>query len=203
MKKITLTLLLIGATLFSTAYANDASVNLANQFKNISTIQGDFTQAVYSQGNQMLASSAGSFKIKRPNQFRWSVLTPMKQLTIADGKQIWLYQPDLMQVTESAMTSRIGHTPLAILSGSTSALGESYAITQPNKNTYQLIAKSTSGAFHKIILTMNGNRISEMVLYDTLGQKTKVTFSHVQIDGKIKENAFQFVAPKGVDVIKS
>lgn len=203
MKHITVKLILMGLMLFNIADANQASKHLANQFKNISTIQGNFTQIVYSQDNQMLASSKGSFKIKRPNQFRWNVITPMQQLTIADGKNIWLYQPDLEQVVESVMTSKIGHTPLAILSGSTSILSKTYIITQPSSNTYQLLAKNTSGAFHKIILTMEGNKISQMQLYDTLGQKTKVTFSRVQINEPINENAFQFVVPKGVDVIKS
>lgn len=203
MQQFTIKLALMGLMLFNSVNANQASENLANQFKAVSTIQGDFTQVVYSQNKQVLASSKGNFKIKRPNQFRWNAITPLQQLTIADGKTIWLYQPDLEQVTESVMTSRIGHTPLAILSGSSSALSQSYTITQSATDSYQLIAKSATDAFHKILITIKDKKISEMDLYDTLGQKTKVMFSKVQLNSPINKNAFQFVAPKGVDVIKS
>jgi outer membrane lipoprotein carrier protein len=184
------------------AIANTASEKLAAIFKPVTTITGQFTQTVYDQNGQAIAKSNGDFSIQRPNHFRWSVNNPMQQLTIADGKKLWLYQPDLLQVTVSPMTQKIGHTPLAILSGSTTALNSTYSITQQSAKQFTLVAKQQNNTFTKIVLLFAGARIEQMQLFDSLNQKTIIDFSNVKLNASINNNAFKFAIPKGVDVIK-
>lgn len=200
MKKILIIVLFSLSTLVS---ANQASNNLANIFKSVRSLQGKFVQQVYDQNKHVIARTTGQFIIQRPNKFRWQVTSPLKQLTIANGKKLWLYQPDLQQVTTSGMSQKIGQTPLAILSGSTEALNKAYAITQTGKTQYQLTAKQVDSAFSQIDLLMNGRAIEKMTLKDSLGQQTVVNFSAVRVNAKVSPDMFEFSIPKGVDVIKS
>jgi outer membrane lipoprotein carrier protein len=194
---------LLSLTLFTTTFANTASDNLVAAFKNTTTIQGQFTQRVYNQRQHLLSSSHGNFKIQRPNKFVWNVTKPMAQLTIADGKQIWLYQPDLLQVTVSPMTQKIGATPLAILSGSTAALTQNFTMKQLGPQKYALTAKQSDSAFSKITLQLAGKTIKKMQLADSFGQKTVINFTDVSINNTLAKKAFTFTPPKGVDVIKN
>lgn len=193
------TILLI---LSSTLYANDAADSLIDLFSNTQTISGKFTQTVYDQSGKSLAKSSGNFIIQRPNKFRWDVKTPMQQLTIADGNKIWLYQPDLMQVTVSRMTQKVGQTPLAILSGSSAALQNNFLIRSNGNNGYKLISKVNQSPFKVIMLYFVNNKISQMQLYDNLGQKTQINFSGVTSNESVSNNAFRFRVPKGVDIIR-
>lgn len=202
MKKFRLISILLLTLIAHCSFANSPSNKLANLFSSVNTIQGHFTQTVFGQDDHAMATSKGIFIIKRPNQFRWNVVSPMQQLTIADGQRIWLYQPDLQQVTVSQMRKSMGHTPLAILSGSTNVLKQSYVITQPNSSTFNLKSKTQNSPFQTIILTFAQQKITQMQLFDALGQKTIINFADVSLNAAIKKNAFQFVVPKGVDVIK-
>ena len=182
-------------------FANPAG-DLANIFKDINTIKGQFKQMVYDGDKQVLGTSTGNFVIKRPNQFRWNAISPLQQLTIADGKQIWLYQPDLQQVTVAAMSKRMGQTPLAILSGSISALTNNYTITRTKEGVFVLVSKQSSDIFHKIELSLTDDHLNKMILYDTLGQQTVIQFSDIKYNDDVNNNTFRFKVPKGVDVIK-
>ena len=190
--------------LYSTSYANQATDNLIAIFKHINTIQGDFTQTIENQSDLAIANSKGNFILQRPNHFRWEVTTPLKQLTVADGQKIWLYQPDLQQATVTAMSKRLGQTPLVILSGSTTVLRGNYTISQPHQgNTFILIPKNSASEFNRIELTIVKQKLTQMILFDSLGQKTRLQFNHVILNKTINEKLFQFTPSKDVDIIHS
>jgi len=185
--------------------AEQATDHLVKIFQGIDTIKGNFTQTIIGQdGKTVIATSKGNFILQRPDHFRWNVITPPKQLTVADGKHIWQYQPDLQQVTISPMSQKIEQTPLAVLSGSAKALGGNYRITQTDDgNTFILTSKHANTEFHRIELTIRANKIKCMILFDSLGQKTEFIFNHIVLNKRLPAKTFKFTAPKGVDVIRN
>ena len=42
-----------------------------------------------------------------------------------------------------------------------------------------------------------------MILFDSLGQKTRLQFSHIVLNKTINKKLFQFTPAKGVDIIHS
>ena len=175
--------------------------NLIGIFQHVNTIQGDFTQLVEAQGSTVEQSN-GNFILQRPDHFRWNVTAPLKQLTVADGRYIWLYQPDLQQVNVSRMTKQIAQTPLAILSGSTATLTKSYIVSESNNGkTFILNAKNPTAQFRRVELTIVKHKITKMILLDNLAQTTTLNFSHVMVNQPLDTKAFQFKPPHGVDVI--
>ena len=59
--------------------------------------------------------SHGVFEFQRPNRFRFHYQRPFEQLIVADGQTLWLYDPDLAQVTARAQREVLGQTPAALL----------------------------------------------------------------------------------------
>ena len=57
----------------------------------------------------------GSVKLSAPRQFRWEYLKPAPQLIVADGDHIWIYDPDLEQVTVRKQSLEEQGSPLAVL----------------------------------------------------------------------------------------
>ncbi|MFV1993326.1 MAG: outer membrane lipoprotein chaperone LolA, partial [Acidiferrobacterales bacterium] len=68
-------------------------------FNNVRTYQADFTQVVMDAEGNSIQESSGRFWIKRPGKFRWDYKKPFTQKIIGDGKKVWIYDPELKQVT--------------------------------------------------------------------------------------------------------
>jgi outer membrane lipoprotein carrier protein len=51
-------------------------------------------------------------------------------------------------------------------------------------------------------LVFSGNVLTEIELFDQLGQRTRVNLSQIKTNPKLSEALFKFKAPKGVDVVQ-
>src|SRR3989338_5265990 len=112
MKFIRLLVLLCGF-LCGFAFADDVG-GLNQLLQSFHSMSANFTQNITdNQGNQSMAT--GSLIIQKPNQFRWEEVSPNEQLFISDGKKLWNVEPDLEQVTVSALSQNLSTTPLLLL----------------------------------------------------------------------------------------
>ncbi len=197
MKKI---IFLIGL-LFSHVLWASASDDLIQILMKTHTIVSQFKQTVFNGDGEVINQSSGNVWLSKPNRFHWSVDKPMQQVVICDGKTVWNYEPDLEQVTINTMKAGIQSMPLAILNGDPQALVNNFTITRHNSD-YFLVAK-TKNNFTKIVLSIHGNVIQQMLLYDNLGQQTRVEFSGTKLNQAVNPQLFTFSIPKGVDVIRN
>ena len=145
----------------------------------------------------------GSMTVQRPNNFRWETTSPSEQLIVANGSSLWIYDKDLQQATKQAVDSQVGNTPALLLSGDPNKIDSNFKITQPyeNKNYYVLYPKSDSASFKNLSISFSGGKPVMMVLNDTLGQTTSISFSNIKLNPKISSSQFKFTPPKGVDII--
>jgi outer membrane lipoprotein carrier protein len=197
--KIYSTLFLMGIT--HLLFASTPTSDLVAIFNHVTSIQGSFTQTVYDKQNTALSTSQGTYIIERPDKFRWDTKTPMEQLSVGNGQQVWTYQPDLEQVTINPMSKQVGQTPLAILSGSVGALKNYFTITEIDSHTFLLAANDPNAPFSKITLIFKQEMINKMILMDDLGQKTTLVFSDVKNNVAFPASTFNFSPPAGTDII--
>lgn len=203
-----------------TSSAETAATNNLNQYlSRISSLQASFsqtTQVAAPKGgkapglaNQGLRNShlnqtfSGVMQVKRPGLFRWETTSPSKQLIVTSGKTVWIYDPDLEQAVRQNLDDQVGNTPALLLSGQSATIMKSFRVTQPNaKEAYfVLYPKQEDGAFESLGIRFSNNSPSQMILKDSLGQQTTINFSNVQSNPNLSTEAFNFVPPKGVDVI--
>lgn len=173
----------------------------------VQSATGSFSQATTGpQGGKAKPAQQGTFAFQRPGKFRWEVQKPYAQLIVADGKQVYQYDPDLAQVTVREVGKAIGASPAAILFGS-GDLEQAFNVTPlPDSDGLQwLRAKPHNAAdagFAQVDIGMRDNMPVRILLLDAFGQTTRVDFSGMQANASVPASQFQFTAPKGTDVVR-
>lgn len=199
----------------SAASEADATVALNRALAKLGSLEASFSQKTIvpnspaarpNQGlrpSHMNRSYSGVMQVKRPGQFRWETTSPMQQLIVTNGQTVWIYDPDLEQATRQQMDSQVGNTPALLLSGKPDQIKKAFRVTQPNRNqaNFVLYPRSKDGSFESLTIRFQGDVPSQMVLQDSLGQKTDIQFSNVKLNPRLNDQLFVFKPPVGTDVI--
>lgn len=168
------------------------------------TLTGRFTQISLDSGGARLQETSGEMHLKRPGQFRWHTDKPMEQLLVSNGEKIWLYDPDLEQVTVRKLDKRLTNTPALLLSGSLSSISENFLVSHHEVGEtidFTLKPKTKDSLFSTLYLSFRDGIIYSMQLVDNVGQRTSIQFSGVKLNQPLVANTFVFDIPAGVDVI--
>lgn len=168
------------------------------------TLRADFAQIVVAKNGKRPQQSAGVMMISRPGKFRWQVDKPYSQLLVGDGEKIWIYDPDLRQVTVKKMDAALGSTPAALLVGSNN-LEKNFNLRELGEREglewLEATPKSNESGFEKLQFGFSGDDLKAMELFDNFGQTTSLAFSNVQRNPSLPVSNFRFVPPAGADVL--
>jgi len=182
--------------------ANAADVDvLAEKLVQLSTFSGDFRQTLIDDQGEVLQESTGVFFLERPGYFHWETVAPFPQLLVSDLTSIWLYDPDLEQVTVRPYDESVSQTPALLLSGDVSKMSASYEVVQTTDNQFSLTPKSQQELFTQLMVEFAEGQLVSMSLQDSLGQTTTFTFLNGIYNQPIPSELFQFIPPEGTDVI--
>ena len=168
------------------------------------TIKAAFEQTVADGSGKVIQQSTGSMQLSRPGKFRWEYVKPYRQLVVGDGEKLWLYDPDLNQVTVKKLDKAIGSSPAALLAGD-AEIEKNFNLkdggADKNLNWVEATPKSSESTFERVRMGFAGNNLSVLELKDNFGQTTVIRFANVQLNSKPAAGDFSFVPPKGADVI--
>jgi outer membrane lipoprotein carrier protein len=196
-------ILVLVLTFYSTlVFSDDAARLLQSKLNEFKSMTASFSQVVKSK-KQILQRSSGKFWLQRPGKFRWYTLSPLKQLIVADGKILWIYDKDLEQVTKKKQ-AKLGGTPALFLSGFDDALQRDFAVKNRkirSSQSFELTPKNSHTNFSKVLLVFKKDKLAQIQLTDLLGQVTSVTLKNTRLNPAISSKLFYFKPPKGVDVI--
>ena len=203
----TLGLLLAGlaAPALAQTGQEQAIEKLAALLGSAQTLQGRFSQLTLDASGTRLQESTGLMELKRPGMFRWVTEPPMEQELVSNGKQVWLYDPDLMQVTVQSMDERMTHTPALLLSGDVGQISSSFEVEYSENGSardFFLTPKARDTLFDSLRLSFKDNLINDMQLTDAVGQRTNILFMSIRMNEPLDDSRFTFNIPEGVDVIE-
>lgn len=200
MKKILFCILLCS---LSVSHADSVSAMLQAKLNKIHSMSASFVQIVKTKRRSI--HSSGTMALVRPGHFRWQTQHPMKQLVVADGKRLWVYDPDLEQVAVRRQAKGVGGTAGLFLSGYGNTVTGHFNVTAFKHGSleyYELRPKALKSNFQQVRLTFDGPALVGIALDDQLGQHTEVRLSQVKMNVALAPGLFQFSAPKGVDVVQ-
>lgn len=205
----------VATTLVATALmlvASSASAGARDQLNTfthgLKTLDGRFSQQVFDTRGKLKETSTGRVALSAPKLFRWEYATPYPQQVIADGRNVWIYEPDLKQVTRRVQGAEERNSPIT-------------ALIDPARLDAQFVVRETgvTGGLQWLTLTPKGDAsaagirsarlgfdaagLARMQVVDQLGQRTDITFSGWKRNAMLPAATFKFAAPKGVDVIGS
>jgi outer membrane lipoprotein carrier protein len=199
---ISLCLLLVSAPLLA---ADDAGIARMHAFlESVQSLKADFTQAVLDPNLKQVKQSSGTLLIKRPNHFRWDYTAPNKEIIVADGKRLWLYDVDLQQVSVKPLNDTLAASPAVLLAGSND-VEKSFGVQELGEKDglvwVGLSPKVKDTDFESVKLGFKDQELQIMELKDNLGNLTRISFSHLQRNLALDDKSFNFTPPPGADVI--
>lgn len=185
------------------ASADDVQ-NFRAFFQNTTSMRAKFHQTVVDNLGRKVQEVTGSMQLQRPGKFRWDYDAPYVQLIVGDGKKVWLFDPDLNQVTVRPLDKVLGSSPAALLAGNKD-IDKTFDLKsvgqQDQLNWIEALPKEKESGFERVMLGFKGNTLAEMEMRDSFGQITVIEFSGQQLNPKLDAKSFVFSPPKGADVL--
>jgi chaperone LolA len=185
------------------AAGNNGVARLHAFFDGLRSLSADFEQTI-SQNGRLVQETRGRLHILRPGKFRWAYDSPFEQLLITDGSTLWVYEPDLEQVTRSELDASVGNTPAVLLSTQEPLDRLFLIIDGGEKDGLEWALLEPYGeqaAFSRIFLGFDGSTLAAMEIVDALEQRVQIRFRALQRNDRVDPALFEFVIPDGVDVI--
>ena len=184
--------------------ADDARTRMEAFSRDLHSVTATFTQSVTDANGHRGEETSGTLALQAPRQFRWETKAPYEQIIVADGQRVWVYEPDLQQVTVRSQSSEEAHSPLTVLTD-LSQLDSQFTTSESGERDglawLKLVSKDKEPEFEFAELGLSAQGLDRMVFKDQLGNSTEIRFSDWKRNQKTSADTFKFTPPKGVDVI--
>lgn len=191
--------------LAGTAFAG-ARAELDTFTRGLKGLDGQFSQQVFDPAGKVKETTSGRVALSAPRQFRWEYMKPYHQLIVADGKKVWIYDPDLQQATVRPQGEEERNSPLSALIDP-SRLAQQFDISEeaaPRDGLQWLSLTPKVGAdatFQIAALGFGPNGLARMEVTDAIGQRTSIRFEGWKRNPAFAADTFRFTPGKGVDVV--
>jgi len=200
--------LLLAATLsllsLPTFAAGPARDRLDAFAKGMHSLSGRFSQTLSGPNGEQGKTSSGTLALQAPRQFRWETTAPYKQTIVADGSRVWLYDPDLEQVTVRKQSSEEAQSPLTVLTD-VSRIDKDFKVTEQGEHDgfqwLRLTSTNKDPQFAYADLGFDAEGLKRMAFRDQLGNVTRIQFAGLVRNAALSDGTFNFVPPQGTDVV--
>lgn len=204
MLKMKLLLSLLLALFVGQLTAAEGQQRLEGFLEGLSSMEADFIQTLHDARGELMEQSHGQLWLSRPGRFRLHYVNPYDQLYVADGQRVWMYDRDLEQVTVRPQSEALGGAP-ALLMTTNEPLDKNFTLEELGKHEglywLELKPRERDSNFDFVRLAIEGDTLRAMEMVDGFGQTTRLLFDRVERNPGLREEAFRFEPPPGVDVI--
>jgi outer membrane lipoprotein carrier protein len=198
MKLQKLIVLILALAVSQIAVAGSGKARLEKLLRDTKSVKANFTQTVISKSKDRAAHAQGVLYIKRPKYFRWDYQSPYKQNIIADGKRVWVWEPDIEQVSTMMQDAALKNTPAVALMGG-ERLDKQFKIkdlkTRHGLDWVQLTPKDKDAQFTLITLGLDKKGLKLMEMESKSGQVSRFHFTEIVNNAKLSKDKFKFTPP--------
>jgi len=184
--------------------ADGAREELERFAASLDRFQADFTQTVKTGDGRVQDQAEGKVWLQKPDRLRWVYSGEYPEIIVADGKNIWVYDESLEQVTVKPQSEEATDSPLMILAD-VSKLDQQFQVTElgdfEGMDLLELKSLDSESEFERILLGLVPEGIRLMAMEDAFGQRTEIYFQNVQVNAPADPGLFRFTPPKGTDVV--
>jgi outer membrane lipoprotein carrier protein len=211
------------------ATARDLVAALEQGYATISDLQAEFVQFTTIASLNREERGAGELFIRKAAgnaMFRFDYSKPRQQI-ISNGKTVWYYLPENKQVMVSDLETLFSGgngvalnylTGLGQLSADFTARLADKGRDGKGNYVLDLVPKKATPAMARLRLTVSARAVADYletktardpfpilssVVYDQLGNTTRIDFSKVRVNRGIGSDRFNFKPPAGVEIIKN
>ncbi len=188
------------------AFAGPGREALDGFLDGLTTLQAKFEQAVLDTENATTGVMHGLFLLQRPGRFRWDYVAPRKQVILADGRDVWIIEEDLKQVTQHYQKWALRGTPAAFLVAEASVEVDFEIIEIGERLGMQwleLIPRDPDSDLNRVLLAFVGDELRHLELNDKFGQVSRFRFFEVQRNLPIDPALFVYEGRDDWDLLHS
>jgi outer membrane lipoprotein carrier protein len=192
--------------IFGNAHGQDGPgrTQLENFSSGLETLHARFEQRVISSDGAVEDGSSGEVWLKRPGLFRWEYGGDYPERVIADGKNIWIHDEVLEQVTVKDQSDAAVNSPLTLLTD-LSQLDAQFEVREVGgDDQLQLIelrSRTSESEFERILLGLSEDELRMMIMEDAFGLRTEIRFQQIERNPELDPRLFSFTPPESADVI--
>lgn len=175
-------------------------------------LSADFIQIYTRSALSKTYESRGTVKLKKPGMMRWDYRLPAKKHFIADGKKLFIYEPEEEQVIidKNFQASQLSSS-VSFLWGQgemaksfVAKLGsDKVPAASPGRTVLELTPRSDA-TYRLLVLIVDTatGRVEESVLYETSGNTNHFKFRSIKSNTGVSAKVFTFTPPPDVDIIE-
>ncbi|MBD88863.1 MAG: hypothetical protein CL940_00810 [Deltaproteobacteria bacterium] len=171
----------------------------------ISNYEAKFHQEVTRKHLPRPLKRSGTVYFKKPGMMRWDYQIPERVYYISDGQVLWSYEAREKLAYKLPVKNSELYSALKFLFGQ-GKLREEFSIRQVAATKgllgLELTPKVPQSGYTKLVLEVSSETydIRSTILFDPIGNESRVRFENAKTDKVLKEAAFRFTPPDGVRV---
>jgi len=190
----------LGLLLSAQAWAEPVLQTYVNQLK---TFSANFEQIQPDEERFQVNRSRGYFILQRPGQLVWHYLSPEPQKIVVDGVNLWVQDDDLEQISVRPINDIKAEIPLSWLLYD-EAIESRFDILQAGQRDglqwYNLAPKEAT-YFQSIEIGMADGKMTEVWMYQSAENITKVRFVDIEENQPISPSEFLVTVPENYDLV--
>jgi len=158
--------------------------------------------------------STGHVWLRPPTRMRWEYRTPTKNLIVADGRNLFVFEPEPNQVIRMPVGDSELPSVMAFLTGGRD-LNEDYhcklvsesvtkALAKRGQAGLELRPRRPSSVVERVVLVIGreDGRVQKTVLVEPEGNTNTFVWSKVRTDSEISDTRFTFTPPANARVME-
>ncbi|SEI56863.1 outer membrane lipoprotein carrier protein [Allopseudospirillum japonicum] len=201
-------LFMLLSTLGSLQAANRDAQALHQHLTKMHALSAHFTQQILNARGTQIQQVSGYLALERPHYFYWQTLAPFPQEIVSNGQQLWVYDPDLEQVSLHTLDEQAHKTPIAVLLGNFEQLSRHYQVSQLGGTAkavqmFQLVPLTETNLFTHLQVRFVDGVLDQLTFADTLGQQTRIDLDRVHLNPELDPSQFEFQIPENTEVIRA
>ncbi len=185
---------------------------LETTYRETRDLRAEFKQAALNKTLNQTIEGQGTVWLKKPGKMRWEFKKPTPQTIVSDGKSLWIYTPELKQVTVSEAPATLGAGPAGTFLMGMGRLREEFTIrflnpanpTDANGHAVlDLRPKKREPTLARLIVAVDPaeSLIRTAVIHDVLENTVTIRFITIEMNRGLPESFFTFTPPPGVAVV--
>lgn len=199
MKNLLCAVMLTSPLFFSaTVFADDAQ-RLRDTLVSTASLKADFKQTVTDVNQKVIQTGSGIFALAHPNQFYWHLTAPDESQIVADGKDLWIYNPFAEEVVIMDFAQAINASPIALLVHRDDATWSQYSVTK-NQDCYGIKPKAIDAGIVTVNVCFKASQLAKFNVLDDKGNLSQFDLSNQKAISTDDKSLFKFVLPDNVDV---
>lgn len=191
------------------AAALDPAKKLAAKVQSFYDASKDFTasfkQAYRTKGMRKPKESSGTVQVMKPGFMRWDYAD--KRQFIADGKSLWIWDPDMNQVQVQRSFSNDQLSAAVTFLWGKGNLPDEFELALTTKTglegeVLELTPKKPQSGFKKLYFAVESatGAVRTTIVVDPQGNENRFDFSDIKTNQGLDAKRFSFTPPKGATV---